>query len=243
MIWIIGGTSEGDCFSKRLGDTPHIITLGTREGLNYYSGANYQFKRMDFDEMKEFIREKNIHIVIDLTHPFAVNVSHNAKKACKDEGIDYYCFERNVTEFGKNTIEFCTYEEFFAFLTEYSGTVFLTTGSNRVEDFEKVRGDNRFVYRVLPMIDSVTKLNNLGIHMKDIVAMVGPYTKELDMELYRFFGADGVVMKDSGEAGGTDKKIEACEALGIKSFVITRKKESCINFNEFINKMLKIISN
>ena len=77
MIWIIGGTSEGDCFSKRLGDTPHIITLGTREGLNYYSGANYQFKRMDFDEMKEFIREKNIHIVIDLTHPFAVNVSQN----------------------------------------------------------------------------------------------------------------------------------------------------------------------
>lgn len=241
MIWIIGGTSEGECFSKRLGDTPHIITLGTKEGLNYYTGENYHYKRMDFNQMKEFIKSEKIHLVIDLTHPFAVNVSHNAKKACKDEGIEYYRFERNVTEFGKNTIEFCTYEECFAFLMEYKGTVLMTTGSNRVEDFEKVRGGNRFIYRILPMVDSITKLNNLGVHIKDIVAMVGPFTKELDMEFYKFFKVDAVVMKDSGEAGGTDKKIEACEKLGIKSFVITRKKESCKNFNEFIEEMFEII--
>lgn len=241
MIWVIGGTSEGEFFSKKLGDIPHIVTLGTKEGLNYYEGDNYQFNRMDYEQMRNFIKSENIDFVVDLSHPFAINVSHDAKRACRDECVEYHRFDRDVTEFGKNTIEFANYEECFEYLESFQGSVFITTGSNRVEDFEKIKGNNRFIYRVLPMVESITKLINLNIHIKDIVAMVGPFTKDLDIEMYKFLGVDCVVMKDSGDAGGTSEKIKACEELGIKSFVITRTKEKGVDFNRFVEDILKMI--
>lgn len=241
MIWVIGGTSEGEYFSKRLGSIPHIVTLGTKEGLNFYKGENYKYNRMDGEEMKNFIVEENIHMAIDLSHPFAFNVSREAKKACEESGIEYLRFERNTTKLGKNTMQFSTYEECFKFLKDYQGTVLITTGSNRVEDFEKIRNDNRFIYRVLPMVESVTKLTKLGIHIKDIIAMVGPFTKDLDKEFYKFFNVDAVVMKDSGKSGGTDEKIQACEELGIKSFVITRFENTGETFEDFVDEIIEKI--
>lgn len=241
MIWVIGGTSEGDYFSNRLGRIPHIVTLGTEEGLNFYKGENYRYKRMDGEEMKKFIAEENIQMAIDLSHPFALNVSREAKKVCEESGVEYFRFERNTTKLGKNTREFSAYEECFEFLKDYQGTVLITTGSNRVEDFEKIRNDNRFIYRVLPMVESVTKLTKLGIHIKDIIAMVGPFTKDLDKEFYKFFNVDAVVMKDSGKSGGTEEKIKACEEMGIKSLVITRFENEGETFENFVNKMIERI--
>lgn len=243
MIWIVGGTSEGDYFSKKLKEIPHIITLGTKEGLEYYSGKNYQYKRMTLEDMVDFIEKENINTVVDLSHPFAVNVSNNAKKASEKRKIPYFRYEREVTELGKNSIEFKSYEECFEYLKTWEGTLFLTTGSNRAEDFEKVRKENRFVYRILPMVESVEKLKNLNKNIKDIVAMVGPFTKELDKEIYKFYKVDGVVMKDSGKAGGTREKILACEELKIKSFVITRENKEMGEFSEFVEKFLENYKN
>lgn len=241
MIWIIGGTGEGEAFSKILGDIPHIVTLGTREGLNYFKGQAYKYKRMDSQEMINFIKDEGVKLTIDLSHPFAVNVSANAKEACKACGIDYYRYERQIINSGINTHEFSNYEECFEYLKTFKGTLLITTGSNRVEDFEKVRRDNRFIYRILPMVDSVTKLNNLNIHMRDIIAMVGPFSKNYEIELYKYLRLDGVVMKDSGKAGGTDQKISACDELGLKSFVISRTGEDSESFRDFSDKMFKII--
>lgn len=242
MIWIVGGTHEGDYLSKKLKDIPHIVTLGTREGLNYFKGENYIYKRLGgYEGMKEFINENEINLVIDVTHPFAVNVSKNAKAAAEAMDIPYYRYERNLSQKGEHTIEFSSYEECFQYLESWKGTLFVTTGSNRVEDFERVRGDNRFIYRGLPMVDSVTKLNNLGIHIKDIVAMVGPFNKDIDMEFIKFFDADAVVMKDSGKVGGTEEKIKAAEEMGITSFLIKREKEGNEDFDDFVKEIFTIL--
>lgn len=242
MIWIIGGTYEGDYISKKLKEYPHVVTLGTKEGLDYFEGENYLYKRLGgYEGMKKFIKENDIDLVVDVTHPFAKNVSKNGKKAAKDLNVPYYRYERNLSKTGKHTIEFSSYEECFSYLENWEGTLFVTTGSKRVEDFEKVRGENRFIYRVLPMVDSVTKLNNLGIHIKDIVAMVGPFYKSIDVEFLKFFGADAVVMKDSGKVGGTEEKIKAAEELGITSFLIKRKKDGDYSFSDFVKNILDIV--
>lgn len=242
MIWIVGGTHEGDLLSKKLNNIPHIVTLGTREGLDYYKGEHYLYKKLGgYEGMKKFIAENNIEMVIDVTHPFAVNVSKHAKSAAEDMKIPYYRYERNLSKIGKHTVEFNSYEECFEYLKNWKGTLFVTTGSNRVEDFEKVRGENRFIYRVLPMVDSVTKLNNLGIHIRDIVAMVGPYNKNIDMEFLKFFNADAVVMKDSGKVGGTEEKIKAAEEMGVTSFLIKREKEGNEDFEDFVNEIFTIL--
>jgi precorrin-6A/cobalt-precorrin-6A reductase len=241
MIWIVGGTSEGEYFSEKLGSVPHILTLGTEEGETYYNNPHSLFMRMDEQKMEEFIKDKKIDMTVDLSHPFAVEVSENARKASESLKIPYYRYERDTTKPGKHTVVFKNYEEAFNYLKTWSGTLFVTTGSNKVSELEDARGENRFIYRILPMVKSIEKLSNLGIKLEDTVAMVGPFSVKLNEEMIKFFDADAMLMKDSGKAGGTEEKIEACENTGITSFLIAREENEHADFYEFVEKVLREI--
>ena len=56
----------------------------------------------------------------------------------------------------------------------------------------------------------------------DIVALQGPFSKELNMALFREFQADVMVTKNSGSVGGTDSKISAAMDLGMTVVVVQR---------------------
>lgn len=244
MIWIIGGTSEGEYLSKTLENIPHIITLGTEEGMKYYHRENYQYKRMSKEDMADFINDERIDLVIDLTHPFAVNVSRNAREVCQELEIPYKRYERPSIKGFEHTRAFESYDECFEYLDKnFKGTLFVTTGVNHVEYYEEVRNDNRFIYRVLPMIESVSKLVNLGVHIKDIVAMVGPFNEDIEKEFYKFYKADAVVMKDSGQRGGTLEKLKAAEELGLETFLIRREEAQDQSFVDFVSEIKDLIAN
>ena len=59
---------------------------------------------------------------------------------------------------------------------------------------------------------------------KEIVALQGPFSEELNIALYRQYGADVVVTKNSGEIGGTDTKLTAARKLGLPVVMIDRPK-------------------
>lgn len=45
--------------------------------------------RMDQQEMEIFFEKEQVGLVIDATHPFAVIVTENIQRACKNSGIEY----------------------------------------------------------------------------------------------------------------------------------------------------------
>ncbi len=51
-------------------------------------------KRCDKEGFRRLIQEKGITVLIDATHPFAVEATKNAYEACREAGIDYFRFER-----------------------------------------------------------------------------------------------------------------------------------------------------
>ena len=59
---------------------------------------------------------------------------------------------------------------------------------------------------------------------KEIVALQGPFSEELNIALYRQYGAEVVVTKNSGEIGGTDTKLTAARKLGLPVVMIDRPK-------------------
>jgi len=111
------------------------------------------------------------------------------------------------------------------FLKGVNGCVFFTTGSKNIKDFEPVRGSNRFVYRVLPTVESIAECQKNNVKLRDIIAALGPFSEELNLAMFKEYGADYVVMKDSGKEGGTDEKIKACRRLRIKAVIIGRQNE------------------
>ena len=61
-----------------------------------------------------------------------------------------------------------------------------------------------------------------GFSPADIVAVQGPFSRELNLALFREFGADVMVTKNSGTVGGTDSKIVAAMELDMTVVVVQR---------------------
>lgn len=75
--------------------------------------------------------------------------------------------------------------------------------------------------------------------MSNIVAILGPFTKELNKAMLENYRPDYCVMKDSGQAGGTKEKIQACQDLSIKALIIGREEEEGISDLGIIEKIIR----
>ena len=241
MIWIVGGTSEsvalGKIFEEK--NIPHLITYATKDGLELATD-----KAINKDEsVEDFIVHKDIDAIIDLTHPFAVKMTDKVKKAAEKSQISYLRYERERISYPADAILVDSYEEAYEKLKDMTGTFFFTTGSNKVADFEKVKGDKRFVYRILPTVDSITKARSAGVEIKDLVAMLGPFSEEINLAMLKTFQAVYLVTKYSGKAGGVEEKISAAESLGIVPIIITRDQVETKTWEDFLLEVEKFLEN
>lgn len=240
MIWIIGGTAEThELIEKLKGKREYIITVATSSGKEVLEDDRVIASRLNLEEMLFFIKDNKIKTVIDMSHPYAVEVSKNAREACKICNVYYLRYLRESAN-TDGSLVFPSINSCMDFLKIINGCVFFTTGSKNINNFEKVRGENRFIYRVLPSIESINECVKHGLRMQDIVAILGPVSYELNIAMFKEYGADYVVMKDSGIKGGTEEKIEACKKLGITPIVIGRVDE--IGFDS-IDKLLDAVNN
>ena len=240
MIWIIGGTSEtGELLEKIHGHVDYIATVATYVGSEILKGKNTRVKRLGYEDMLDFIANNNIKKVIDLSHPYAVEVSKNAKNASTNCEVEYIRFVREKTKLDdENFIRVNNIEECADYLKLLEGNVFFTTGSKNIVDFEKVRKDNRFIYRVLPSKFSIEECITNNIELRNIIAILGPFSEELNISLFKEYDVEYVVMKDSGDKGGTKEKLIACQELGIKAIMIGREDEIGVSDIEKLVEMI-----
>lgn len=240
MIWIIAGTSEGREIIERIEDLDNFIaTIATDGGKEFINTEKLIVGRMTYEEMIHFSKRHNITMIVDLTHPYAKIVSQNAKKLAEELNIKHIRYTRDKVDSLSNAICLESYEEAYQYISNISGTVFFTTGSKNIGDFEKIKGNNRFIYRILPALDSIKESIRYDVSMKDTVAVLGPFSLEYNKIMFKEYGADYCIMKDSGEKGGTMEKIKACEELGIKAIVIGREEENGINDLDMIEKIIR----
>jgi len=226
LIWIIGGTCEtAELVEKIKGKMEYMITAATEAEREFLDDQNLIVCPMDEKEAENFIRRNSIDIIVDLSHPYAAEITRIAREVAEKFNIKYIRYVRRKTK----DIEGCIYLDSISrcrdFLKGVKGCVFFTTGSKNIKDFESVRGRNRFVYRVLPTPESIAECQKNNVKLRDIIAALGPFSEELNVAMFKEYGADYVVMKDSGKEGGTDEKIKACRRLKIKAVIIGRQNE------------------
>ena len=68
---------------------------------------------------------------------------------------------------------------------------------------------------------------------------MGPFSREYNRIMFEEYNADYVIMKDSGEKGGTLEKLKACEELGIILIIIGRNQEQGIDSIKELEKLLR----
>lgn len=197
-----------------------IITQnGSPENIREFTGPEA------FDRILE---TKPFRIMVDASHPFSEGISGQAKKFCGDKHIPYIRFVREEVELPESPLLFPVYswEEAAEKAVELGGTIFLTTGSYNLELFLKYARKNgkRLVVRVLPDHHVIEKVRALEVAPRDIVAMQGPFSKEMNRATFKMYNASVIVTKDSGKAGGTESKISAALSLRIPVVIIKRPR-------------------
>lgn len=179
-------------------------------------------------------------VVLDLSHPSSSIKFAPLRQWCEQRGIPYLRLERPETQVPVSSQIYPVFdwEELLRKLEQRvmdfrrqkgrPATVFVTTGSHQLETITQspLARLSRLVVRVLPEGRLVQKCQDLGIPPRDIVAMQGPFSKEINRILFKFYGADLLLTRDSGPAGGTDTKISAALALGLEIVLLKRTRAS-----------------
>lgn len=159
-------------------------------------------------------------LVVDATHPYARQISENIRAACQN--AEYIRLLRPSTE-EADVIRVPDTEAAAAWLNRHPVRALLTTGSKELAAFAAVEGcRERLFPRVLPSVPSIEACTELGFPAAHIIAMQGPFTKELNAALLRQLRADVLVTKDTGAAGGCGEKLKAALEVGARVLMISR---------------------
>jgi len=229
MILVLAGTKDGRELACQLSQKGYRIlaTAVSKYGgdLLQESGAGEVLaKGLTPQELKKILQLRGIRLIIDATHPFAQQISVQAMEVAGELQLPYLRFERKKACLPENPLIYKvkTMEEAAQNAFSLGQTVFLTTGSKTLEIFLAIRREGRIIARVLPDPEVIRKCFNLGLTPRDLVAVQGPFSKELNKTFFREYGVDVVVSKESGIPGGTDSKIEAALELGIPLVIVER---------------------
>lgn len=244
---IFGGTKEGRelaafCDLHEIQASLYVATDYGKEILEEYTSVEVQAKRLTAEEMWE-VFYKEPCIVFDATHPFAKVVSQNIKEACKKANREYIRVERGNIDIGffasLRYRFFNSQAEVVEFLKQEEGNVFLSTGSKEVGLYADI--PERVYVRVIPDEVSLKLCTDAGIAKSSIIAMQGPFSKELNESLMREYHIKYMVTKESGAGVGYEEKLQACESLGVEALIIKRELDSMgITLEQAFNKILDI---
>lgn len=251
MILALCGTSEGRELLMKLENLnlKVIATVTTTYGLESIGSNKFEVirERLNHELLNKLIDERGISCVIDITHPYAENISLLAIKVCEERRISYLRYERKTTEILEegNVIWADSYKQAAEIASNIEGRIFLTVGSNHLPIFLKEISVDRLIARVLPTTEVIRKCEDYGFRADNIVAMKGPFDTEINKQMFLMYKAAAVVTKDSGAVGGTEEKIKACSLLGIPIIAVRRpslpypKRYVYYNLEELINNLKK----
>ena len=247
-ILIFAGTTEGRALSEALTDAgiAHTVCVATEYGeivLKENPLASIHRGRMDQEEIRHFVEKGNFLAVVDATHPYATVVTQNIKAAMKDLSIPYLRLKREREEGRIEGVRYFEDHEACAeALCQTVGNILLTTGSKDLFRYcahEKLK--ERLYVRVLPGIESIQLCMEQGIAGKQILALQGPFTEQMNEAMLRQYDIQCLVTKQSGRTGGFLEKLKAAERINIPVYVVgTMAEEEGDSFEEVVTKLEKL---
>ncbi len=238
-IFIFGGTTEGHELAEILAGQGHDVSLSVateygRERSLDLQGVTIHAGRLQAEEMEQLMTGQDL--CVDATHPYAVEVTAQVRKACAKLGLAYRRLLREESNLPAGAVCVASAKEAAAWLADREGNVLLTTGSKELPAYAELER-SRIYPRVLPMESSLRQCADQSIERNHIIAMQGPFSKELNLALIREFGIRYLVTKESGPTGGFDEKREAAEEAGIGLIVIIRPEEDGKSKEELLEEI------
>lgn len=256
-LLIFGGTAEGRRLCEYLQGRKirHTVCVATEYGEEVLGQSEYTqilCGRLDVQEMEKLIRDGGYGIVVDATHPYAAVVSGNVRTACRNATVPYLRYLRpgssedvakhNGDEAAQRRVYVNSTAEAADYLEKRTGKIFLTTGSKELPLFvERISDTGRLFARVLPSAEVIAACRSLGLEGKQLCAMQGPFSEEINTAMLRQTGASFLVTKDTGAAGGFPEKERAADRAGVCMVIIRRPEDAGMDWETLIAQLGKLL--
>ncbi len=246
-IFVFAGTSEGRRLAKRLGAAGVLtmVSVATEYGAMVLeeAGLGQSVKvlrgRMTPEEMEKAIRDFDPMVVVDATHPYALAASANIRSATGAAGVPYLRLKRKTQDApSRKVFLFETAGEVIESLKRTHGNILLTTGVNLLPEFaadEELR--ERLFVRVLPGRESLEACEAAGIRGRQIIAMQGPFSQEMNRATIHAYDIKHLVTKQSGRSGGFEEKIFAAQETETAVYILGAPEEEGIPYAVVLDRL------
>jgi precorrin-6A/cobalt-precorrin-6A reductase len=220
-LLILGGSGEAAGLARALaGEERYDVTLSLAGRTAEPAQLPGKLRKGGFggaEGLARTLAKERFDVLIDATHPFAVEMKRNAVEAARGTGVKFLAIRRPawVPRESDRWIMVESIEEAAAALGEVPQRVFLTTGRMELAPF---RGAPQHTY-VLRSVEAPAP-EELPPHVELITAR-GPFKLEGETRLLREHAIETIVTKNSGGTA-TSAKLEAAHALGLPVIMVER---------------------
>lgn len=251
---IFGGTTEGRqladfCGQRGIRCVVCVVSSYGEELLPETEWVRRETGARTAEEMAKLLERLRPALVLDATHPYAVQASENIRLACEKTGLDCLRVVRQSEAAAGAAGEQAPRIRYVRDAAEAAealagtrGPVFVTTGSKKLEAFARLENWQERIYvRVLPDSRVLAQCEAMGFARGHVIAMQGPFSADLNAAMMQAVQAAYLVTKESGAAGGFAEKMEAAARLGIPAVVIGRpRQESGISAEEACRRLARL---
>ena len=253
-VWILSGTSDGPEIANRLLELKYSVfasVLTYKAGQAYIENPKLHIitgRLSNKHDIINFIKKNKIKFVVDATHPFAVIISKNLNKACKEIDTPLLLFERkSLTNNTNNFFHIDNLKDINNVDLE-NKNILLAIGSRFLSDTANYYMNckaNVFT-RVLPTYESITKAFGSCIKNSNIAILEPRKNKSvLEKKLCDFWEIDYVLCRESGSYSQKNWE-RIVSGSKMKLFLVKRpkvKNDYSYSFDQYHNLINHIIKN
>lgn len=238
-IWLIGGTHESAQLAAAIAysNLPGTVSVTTVTAQQLYPDWSAEASegltrkiwvgRLTEAAIADFLQVENIGVILDASHPYAVEISQLAIATATRFNLPYLRFERpmlSVAAEQPSALEEI-YPDFVALLASdrlAGQRVLLIVGYRPLALFQPWQARATLFARLLPSTTAIEAAIAAGFTPDRLFAMRPPISAELEKALWRQWQISVVVTKLSGTAGGEDVKRQVAAELGVPLIAIAR---------------------
>jgi len=236
-ILILGGTTEARLLAEALagqnrfttalslaGRTRAPIAMPVPVRTGGFGGAQ---------GLAAYLTDHDIKMLIDATHPYAAQISHNAAEASRISGIPLVALRREgwVEREGDRWRQVESVEAAVSALGENPRRAFLALGRQELLPFEKASQHDYTIRSVDPVEPP------LDVPSAHYITARGPFREADELTLLSQHGIDAIVSKNSGGTASYGK-IAAARTLGVEVIMIRQPELPQVTSFESVEAVL-----
>ena len=249
-VWILSGTADGPILADKLLRLEFIVFISV---VSYKAGKVYPKNNKlhiitgrlrNEKEIQEFISSNMIDFVIDATHPFALKISENLRKACTKIYLPIFKYSR-LSQNKSNGKIIADFKEIKSSEVK-NKNILLAIGSRSLDEVARfyLNLGAKVFARIIATPESISKGFSSCIKNSHL-AILNPSQNQKDsLESYlcKFWEIDFIICRDSG--GYSQRNWDKiCLQNNIKFFLLARPalQENAFLFTEYDDLIKEII--